>query len=272
MPGAWGRASVSASASRTASLSSRIAARCSPAGRSRWRSTTVECGDDRGPAPLRDPASLGGEDEVVRAAVRGVRDLARVAARHEFADVVANRRGRQSRLGGERARRDGLESRHPADEREEPVGNDDPRELRIDQQPDQEPRRVELLQEVDVAPPIAFGHDRIIGWTCCELVGKVLRVRRYHWRHYEARGAPRHGRHRHRGTRRGARFVEHGLRADPPGAGRACVRRRRRVLADDDARAAGQLRRGSRARSRPGSSGCGCLRVARRRPWASRGR
>ena len=140
-------------------------ARCSPAGRARYRFDAFERSHDRGPATVRDPAPLRREDQVVRATVGGIRDLADVAARDEPANVVTHRRRRQARLGGQRSGRDGLEARHPADEREELVGDIRLRELLVHEQRDEEPGRVELLEEVGVMPSEYLGHARIIRWT-----------------------------------------------------------------------------------------------------------
>jgi len=46
---------------------------------------------------------------------------------------------------------------------------------KLDEYSDEEAGRVELLQEVGVAVPHG-SDDR--NWTCCELVAKVVRVRR----------------------------------------------------------------------------------------------
>ncbi len=102
---------------------------------------------------------------MVRATVGGIRDLADVAALDEPAHVVAHRRRRQARLGGQRSGRDRLEARHPADEREELVGNIRLRELLLHEQRDEEPGRVELLEEVGVMASEYLGHARIIRWT-----------------------------------------------------------------------------------------------------------
>ena len=102
---------------------------------------------------------------MVRATVGGIRDLANVAARDEPANVVTHRRRREARLGGQRSGRDGLEALHPADEREELVGDIRLCELLVNEQRDEEPGRVELLEEVGVMPSEYLGHARIIRWT-----------------------------------------------------------------------------------------------------------
>jgi hypothetical protein len=58
----------------------------------------LERGHDGRPPAVGDALSLGREDEVVRAAVRGVWNPAGVAARDEAADVVADRRRREPGL------------------------------------------------------------------------------------------------------------------------------------------------------------------------------
>ena len=154
----------------------------------------LEGSDDRRPAAVSDASALRREDEVVRATVGGIRDLADVAARDEPTHVVADRRRRQARLGRERSGRDGLESRHPADEREELVGD-----VRLSRAP--RPRAARRGARSSRAPAGGrrraseySGTARIIRWTSCEFVGKLVRIRRYLGGTDEARSAPRHRR------------------------------------------------------------------------------
>ena len=67
--------------------------------------------------------------------------------------MVADRGRGKAGLGGEGAGGDGLEPGHPADEREELLRDSRLRELLVHEQADQEPGRVELLQEIRVAMP-----------------------------------------------------------------------------------------------------------------------
>jgi hypothetical protein len=136
----------------------------------------VERGHHRVPPAVRDLLSFGREDEQIRATVGGVRHLPEVAAPDQAADVVPDGRGREAGLRRQSTRSNRLKTRHPAEERELLVREAQLVELLVDEEADQQARRVQLLEEVGV-----LRHVRIIGWTYCEFVAKLVRVRRY-WR------------------------------------------------------------------------------------------
>ena len=157
--------SGSASACFTASRSSLAAVRCSAAGRSRWRAMRPYAARTAGQPRLATRCPVRREDEEVRSPVGRVGHPAQVTALDEPADVVADRGRRKTGLGSERAGGHGLEGRYPAEEREQLLRHPRPGELPVDEQPDQEPGGVELLQEVGFpfpgihAPNPTSGHD-----------------------------------------------------------------------------------------------------------------